>query len=142
MSPGNNCIRTLSFAEDGSVQVGTLCGGGLSGRQGGFDDGNQVNRPSLFRHPTGLACAPGPWLYVADTDNHAIRRVHLGKNYGVCFVCMYACLYMCMHVCLYLHVCMFLCFYVCICVCVCIRVYVCMYVCRYACGFSEAQCDG
>ncbi len=55
------------------VQTGvceTMLGNGKSALQDG------VGRSSSFYEPSGLSIA-GNWLYVADTNNHAIRRVDL-----------------------------------------------------------------
>lgn len=43
----------------------------------GFNDG--MPEESAFNRPQGLALARGE-LYVADTGNHALRRVHLGSG--------------------------------------------------------------
>lgn len=47
-----------------------------SGEQG-FDDGTAEE--ASFNRPQGLACAEGV-IYVADTGNHAIRRIDLGTG--------------------------------------------------------------
>jgi sugar lactone lactonase YvrE len=47
----------------------------VGAREPGFEDGG-LDR-ARFRAPRGLALAPGGVLYVADTGNHAIRRVDL-----------------------------------------------------------------
>jgi sugar lactone lactonase YvrE len=60
----NNRIRTISA--DG--RVSTLAGG-----EEGFSDG--VGATARFHTPSGLALDARGFLYVADTGNHAIRRV-------------------------------------------------------------------
>jgi hypothetical protein len=58
--------------------VTTLGGGGSTGSERGYRDGPLSE--ALFDTPTGLACAASsPWLFVCDTGNHAIRRIHLVK---------------------------------------------------------------
>jgi hypothetical protein len=58
--------------------VTTLGGGGATGCERGYRDGPLAE--ALFDTPTGLACAvSSPWLFVCDTGNHAIRRIHLVK---------------------------------------------------------------
>lgn len=64
-----HCIRKISA---GSV-VTTLAG---SPGNAGADDGAGAN--ARFNRPTGVAMAPSGDLYVADTFNHAIRRVSAG----------------------------------------------------------------
>ncbi len=46
-----------------------------TGEQGYSGDGGPARRATLAG-PKGLACAPGN-LYVADTENHLVRRIHL-----------------------------------------------------------------
>ncbi|MEP6871526.1 MAG: thioredoxin-like domain-containing protein [Anaerolineaceae bacterium] len=68
---GHNRILISDFA--GRLQ--TAIGSGVEG----FADG-AANEAS-FRQPQGLAISPdGKTLYVADTRNHAIRKVNLGTN--------------------------------------------------------------
>ncbi len=50
----------------------------VGGREPGFEDG--VLAAARFRAPRGLAFAPDGVLYVADTGNHAIRRVDLAAG--------------------------------------------------------------
>lgn len=64
---GNHTIRRVTL--DGIVT--TIAG---TGQPGDTDGPVTVAR---FRHPTGLALGPDG-LYVADTDNHAIRRITNG----------------------------------------------------------------
>lgn len=63
----NHRIRVIS---PGGV-VSTLAGGGATP---GFSDGTGTN--ALFSRPSGVAVvANGSFVYVADTDNHAIRVI-------------------------------------------------------------------
>jgi sugar lactone lactonase YvrE len=57
---------------DGSPQVGTVCG---SGDLFGFGLRDGTGEDALLQHPIGIAAAADGMLYVADTYNHAIRRV-------------------------------------------------------------------
>jgi DNA-binding beta-propeller fold protein YncE len=52
----------------------------IGGPAGGFADGDFVS--SRFAHPQGMALSPdGGALYVADTENHAIRAVGLAGGW-------------------------------------------------------------
>jgi hypothetical protein len=62
---GNNCIRCV--LSNGSVE--TVAGG----LQSGFSDG--VGADARFNHPSGVATDSYGYVYIADTDNHAIRRL-------------------------------------------------------------------
>ncbi len=62
---GNNCIRSMDW--DGNVV--TIAGSA----RGGFADG--VGPEAQFSHPSGIAVDAHGYMYVADTDNHAIRRL-------------------------------------------------------------------
>ena len=62
----NNAIRRI---DPGSAVVGTVAGDGTPG----FVDG--VGTTARFRGPFGVAAASDGGLYVADTDNHSIRRI-------------------------------------------------------------------
>ncbi len=66
----NNRIRRL--AADGKVS--TWAGSGAKG----FDDGQGVK--ATFHYPGDVAWAPDGHLYVADTQNHAIRRIDAKGN--------------------------------------------------------------
>jgi sugar lactone lactonase YvrE len=62
----NHVIRKISA----SGTVSTLAG--LAGSPGGLDLNGSAAR---FKYPVSLAVGPDGTIYVADTDNHAIRRV-------------------------------------------------------------------
>ncbi len=66
----NNRIRRL--APDGTVT--TWAGSGAQG----FDDGSGTK--ATFHYPGDVAFAPDGYLYVADTQNHAIRRIDTKGN--------------------------------------------------------------
>lgn len=68
---GHNRVLVVRLAGDGAAgEVEAVIGGGEPGRiDGGFDE-------ATFRAPHGLALTDGK-LYVADTENHAIRVVDL-----------------------------------------------------------------
>jgi sugar lactone lactonase YvrE len=57
---------------DGSPRARTVCG---SGDLFGFGLRDGAGPDALLQHPIGIAAAPDGLLYVADTYNHAIRRV-------------------------------------------------------------------
>lgn len=61
----NSCIRKIS--QDGMVT--TLAGNGTSG----FQDG--VAQEARFSYPQDIAIDPSGNLYVADSNNHCIRRI-------------------------------------------------------------------
>lgn len=67
----SNHNRIVVTSLDGEVQE--IIGKGESG----LDDGNFET--ATFNHPQGMAL-DGQTLYVADTENHAIRRVDLAKR--------------------------------------------------------------
>jgi len=60
--------RILETYHDGKVR--RIFGSGTAG----ILDGNET--AAMFNNPQGMALV-GDFLYVADTDNHAIRRIHL-----------------------------------------------------------------
>ena len=68
----NHRIRKVQ-ASDG--EVSTLAGSGRTGLgNGGFVDGGAGS--AQFKNPSGVAVSPdGLWVYVADTNNHRIRKV-------------------------------------------------------------------
>lgn len=68
---GNHAIRRINL--DGSVE--TIAGNGVPG----FADG--VSQNARFNAPTALALsADGNFLFVADTNNHRVRRVDLANK--------------------------------------------------------------
>jgi DNA-binding beta-propeller fold protein YncE len=62
---GNHAIRKI----DAQGNVTTVAGDGVLG----FRDGTGAE--ARFNHPMGVALGPDGSLYVADTGNHAIRRI-------------------------------------------------------------------
>jgi DNA-binding beta-propeller fold protein YncE len=66
----NNKIRRLDLADRA---VTTLAGTG----EAGYLDG--AGAEARFSGPSGIAAVGGK-LYVADTDNHAIRRIDLATR--------------------------------------------------------------
>ena len=71
---GHNRLLVLRLDRDGSRgQVEAVVGGGRAGlADGGFEE-------AAFDHPQGLYLG-GDTLYVADTGNHALRTVDLGRR--------------------------------------------------------------
>ncbi len=65
----HNRVLMTDFAGNVSEVIG--------GGKPGFTDGNFSE--ASFRQPQGMAVA-GEMLYIADTENHAIRRVNLHEN--------------------------------------------------------------
>lgn len=65
---GNHCIRRI--ADDGTV--GTIAGNGLEG----FANGTATD--AQFSSPTAIAISPEGDLYIADSGNHAIRKIAAG----------------------------------------------------------------
>lgn len=68
---GNHAIRQVLIQPDGRAVVRTLAGTGLAGS----DDGD--GRTARFNSPAGLAVTPDGAIYVADTQNHRIRKLLL-----------------------------------------------------------------
>src|SRR5512134_116545 len=68
---GNHAIRRIASA---SGEVTTLAG---TPGSPGFADNNAGAGGALFSSPRGIATDGGGNLYVADTGNHAVRRVAL-----------------------------------------------------------------
>jgi DNA-binding beta-propeller fold protein YncE len=68
----NHAIRAIDPV---SKQIRTLAG---TGRAGGEGDGGPANRARLDR-PHGVAVAPDGSVWIADTNNHRIRRVATGR---------------------------------------------------------------
>ena len=64
----NDRIRTIDLS-DPTFPVTTLAGGEGSGLKDG------TAREAWFRHPHGIVVDPNNWVYVADSDNNAIRRI-------------------------------------------------------------------
>jgi hypothetical protein len=62
-------IRKISAAGE----VTTIAGTGSAGQAD-----NPVGTSASFNHPSGITCA-GNFLYVVDSDNHAIRRIDKGS---------------------------------------------------------------
>ena len=65
---GNDRIRKINL-RDASYPVTTVAGAAGAG----LKDGPAAE--AMFRHPHGLAVDAAGWLYVADSDNNAIRRI-------------------------------------------------------------------
>ncbi len=63
----NNRVRLIRA--DPQRTVITLAGNGLSGARDG------AGAQAMFRSPTGVAVAADGTVYVADSDNHVIRRI-------------------------------------------------------------------
>ncbi|MEX0703643.1 MAG: RHS repeat-associated core domain-containing protein [Planctomycetales bacterium] len=61
--------RVLKVAPDGTIGVAA----GTSDR--GFQGDDGPANAALLYHPSGLACGPDGSLYIADQENHRIRRV-------------------------------------------------------------------
>lgn len=70
---GNNKVRRVSAA---TGNIGTVAGTGAPGYSG---DGARATAARL-RAPEGVALGPNGDLYVADTGNHAVRRVALATG--------------------------------------------------------------
>lgn len=64
---GNN--RILVFDKTGKIIEK------IGGRESGFDDGNFTN--ARFNSPQGVSFHEDDIIYVADTENHAIREINL-----------------------------------------------------------------
>jgi sugar lactone lactonase YvrE len=72
---GHHRVLELRLARDGrSAEVRRVFGTGRSGLADGPAE------EAAFHRPRGLALA-GDRLYVADTENHAVRAVHLGTGW-------------------------------------------------------------
>ena len=72
----NHSIRKLSLEKDGKTwQVVTIAGSGKAGWADNYEDGLKAQ----FNYPAGITCDNTGNLYVADTNNHCIRKIdHLG----------------------------------------------------------------
>lgn len=66
---GNQAIRKITPAG----VVSTWAGGGTNGGASGFADGSGTQ--ARFLRPFGVAVESSGTVYVADTDNHAIRKI-------------------------------------------------------------------
>jgi len=64
---GNHRIRMVGT--DAARTVSTVAGNGLNGFRDGPAD------QAMFRYPTGVAVSPTGAIFVADSDNHLIRRI-------------------------------------------------------------------
>ena len=76
-SQPHHCVRKLTLSADG-----TATGSGSQVAAGSCDVADAVDHAdslaARFNAPTGLAMSPdGTHLYIADTENHAVRRVTL-----------------------------------------------------------------
>jgi len=69
-------IHYILFLEAGSVY--SIGGSNLSNNGAGFVNGTPSN--VRYRNPRGLACDTAGIIYVADCDNHAIRKIDLAAN--------------------------------------------------------------
>ncbi|WP_306601586.1 putative Ig domain-containing protein [Geothrix sp. 21YS21S-2] len=85
----NHCLRTVAIVPDGAGsvaagQVGTVAGALARGRvNAGFQDDPEPLK-ARFNRPSQLAAGAAPGTFwVADQDEHMIRRVHLGLPGGV-----------------------------------------------------------
>jgi streptogramin lyase len=63
-----NAIYKLDLAH------GTIRHVAGTGQKGFSGDGGPA-KTALFNGPKGIAVAPDGWIYIADTENHAIRRI-------------------------------------------------------------------
>lgn len=72
---GNHAIREFDRTNN---QVTTIAGGGGAVPVGSFLDG--VGLAARFNFPGGAAKAPSGDIFVADTDNHCIRRIAAGTR--------------------------------------------------------------
>lgn len=71
---GNHRIRKITTSAEGVVTVTTLAGSGTVGADGGgFADGK--GDVAQFKNPAGVAVDLDGNIYVADTDNHKIRKI-------------------------------------------------------------------
>ena len=68
-------IRTVNTT---TAQVGTIVTNGTSGLAGGYANGDGTT--ARFNSPSSIVAAGGSTLYVADTNNHRIRRVRPGAS--------------------------------------------------------------
>jgi len=75
------CLAFLASGASGQVVVTTLGGGPVTpgGPAAGFRDGDTLQN-SQFNFPAGCALDPAGNLYIADQNNHAIRKLTLAAN--------------------------------------------------------------
>ncbi|MGP1386349.1 MAG: thioredoxin-like domain-containing protein [Thainema sp.] len=64
----------------GTGQPGYRDGNGMCDRNSPQNSPQNCSQPALFNEPTALS-ATSTHLYVADTNNHAIRRINLSNNH-------------------------------------------------------------
>ena len=69
-----NAIRAVRLDPGGMTT--TLAGGGLFT----FGDRDGLGREARLQHPLGIAAADGGLVYVADTYNHKIKRLHISTG--------------------------------------------------------------
>ncbi len=68
----NQRIRKLFLEKDGKTwQVSTIAGSGRVGLVDNIDDGLKAQ----FHYPAGITCDRAGNLYVADTNNHCVRKI-------------------------------------------------------------------
>ena len=67
----NNCVRLVKLHTEG-IEVSTIAGSGQRGAADGLGE------ESSFWGPCGVGVLPNGDLVVADTGNHALRRIELG----------------------------------------------------------------
>jgi hypothetical protein len=67
----NHCIREVSGGT-----ITTIAGTGV----GGFSGDGGAAASAMLNQPTALAVGPDGSLYVADTDNHRIRKIVFGSS--------------------------------------------------------------
>lgn len=68
----NHCVRKIQFLQ-GATFVSTIAG---VGRHPGYSGDGKAARTALLDSPEAIAFDPQGNLWIADTNNHVIRRVH------------------------------------------------------------------
>jgi len=79
----NHRIRQMDLA---TYEITTLAGTSTQVDRFDFPAGGHVDGDAdkaLFNRPRGIAIAPNGAIFVADTGNHAIRKIYDGKVYTV-----------------------------------------------------------